>query len=135
MLCLCEYDCAQTCLWFCLSSYPVCFRVQVAVKVPMTEKVDLSTPSGDKSQVIQHEPCWVFTMKYPPTIMNRYGGWRVSARLRDRFAPSGVGAEVKDQLPTELMREKFEGSWEMQKTAMKSNRWSLSGMVANALLR
>ena len=109
--------------------------MQVAVKVPMTENVVLGTPTGEKTQTLQHEPCWVFTMKYPPTVVGRYGGWRVSARLRDRFAPSGVGTEVKDQLPTEQMREKLEAGWELQKTAMRAERWTFSGLVANMFLK
>ena len=106
---------------------------QVAAKVAVTEEVTLVTPQGEKHQTIQHDPCWIFTMQ-SPSKHTVNGGWRVSARLRDRFAPSGVGSEVEQQIPPDAMTKQLEQMWALQKTAAKAEKYTIAGAMANVFL-
>jgi hypothetical protein len=114
---------------------------QVCAQFRVKEVLSMRGPNGVKQSTLTHEPTWVFVKHVDARASRRrnprkepYGGWRLCARLRDLSALSGVGSEVSGQIPSPDMQAKLAEGWSVQKAAMKAEKYTLAGMMANLLL-
>ena len=93
---------------------------------------------SENEKSLEHEPVWVLLKRVPTDSSMAeapHGGWRLCARLHDKAAPSGVGSEVKAQIPPLEMKKQTEAMWDAQKTTLKEQRHTLAGWFARLMLR